>query len=84
MPRLHIAWGSSHCWARIFSVFKSFSLSIVKIVNPCSTGFGFLAGPWWDSVMEDEHIYTTVTVVTSNEIIIVATIIILSSYVLGQ
>ena len=24
MPRLHIAWGSSHCWAGIFSALESF------------------------------------------------------------
>ena len=24
MPRLHVAWGSSHRWAGIFSAFKSF------------------------------------------------------------
>ena len=48
----NVAWGSSHHWAEIFSAFKSFSLCIVKIVTPCSTGFGLLAGPWWDSVTE--------------------------------
>ena len=48
MPRLHIAWGSRHCWAGIFSAFKSFMHVIVKIVTPCSsalTGLAFLAGP---------------------------------------
>ena len=36
----------------IFYAFKSFSLCIVKIVTPYSTGFSLLAGPWWDSVTE--------------------------------
>ena len=35
-----------------FSAFRSFSLCIVKIVTPCSIGFGLLAGPWWDSEIE--------------------------------
>ena len=50
VPRLHIAWVSSHRWARIFSVFRSFNL--VKIVTPCSISFSFLAGPWWNSEIE--------------------------------
>ena len=36
-----------------FSAFRSFSLCIVKIVTPCSIGFGLLAGPWWDSEIEN-------------------------------
>ena len=36
MPRLGVAWGSSHCWTRIFSVFKLFYV-IVKIVTPIPT-----------------------------------------------
>ena len=50
MPRLHNTWGSSHRWTGIFSVFRSFNS--VKVVTPCSTSFGFLAGPWWDSETE--------------------------------
>ena len=38
---------------KIFFAFKSFSLCIVETVIPCSTGFSLLAGPWWDSVMEN-------------------------------
>ena len=34
-----------------FSVFRSFNL--VKIVTPCSKSFSFLAGPWWDSKIEN-------------------------------
>ena len=41
--------------ARIFSSFRSFSLCM-KIVTPCSTGFGLLAGPWSDSDSETENI----------------------------
>ena len=35
-----------------FSVFRSFNT--VKIVTPCSISFGFLAGPGWDSEMEEK------------------------------
>ena len=40
---------SSHHWAGIFSALKSLSL---WILTPCSTGFGLLAGPWWDNLTE--------------------------------
>ena len=29
------------------------ALNLVKIVTPCSISFGFLAGPWWDSEIEN-------------------------------
>ena len=32
----------------------------LKIVTPCSTGFGLLAGPWWDSETARQPIYITI------------------------
>ena len=46
------SWGSSHRWVGVFSAFRLFSLYIVKVVTPCSIGFGLLAGLWWDSKIE--------------------------------
>ena len=31
---------------------------IVKIMTSCSTGFGLLVGPWWDSVTEKYNKFT--------------------------
>ena len=36
MPRLHVAWGSSHCWAGILFCIQVIYV-IVKIVTPCFT-----------------------------------------------
>ena len=59
MPRLHVAWGQSHCWAVIYSAFKSFMPPIIlsttvilselenptqKTVHPISYQFSFLTG----------------------------------------
>ena len=34
--------------------YNSLFNKIVKVAIPCSTGFGLLAGPWWDSVTESK------------------------------
>ena len=44
-----------------------FSLCIVKIVTPFSIGFGLFAGPWWDSVIEKNHIIKTTRIYCINE-----------------
>ena len=50
-----LAWGSSHHLAGIFSAFSSFS-KFMKILIPCFTGFGLLAGLQWDSEIENKYI----------------------------
>ena len=55
VPRQHIDWGSSHCWAGIFFCIQVIwlTLQLVKIVTPSSTGF--LTGPQQDSVIERQR-----------------------------
>ena len=56
MPRLHVAWGSSHRWDFCIQF-----IEFVKIVTPCSTGFGLHAGPCWDSETEKKLLIIVMT-----------------------